>query len=116
MTVENDTAVFYEVRFEPLTGECIYTDRRVTHEAIRKSGRKLDPMSQYFCPHQWLDADGFVSQELANQYPLSTPVKVRARDRSPTPWSLTAPAVSHVSPAACGAASSVDAGASCRRR
>jgi hypothetical protein len=112
MTVENDTEVFYEVRVEPLTGEHIYTDRTGTRAAIRKSGRKLDPMSQWFCPHQWLDADGFVSQELANQYPLFTPVKVRARDRSPAPWSLTAPAVSHVSPAACGSASSVDAGAS----
>jgi hypothetical protein len=53
MTVENDTEVFYEVRVEPLTGEYIYTDRTGTREAIRKSGRKLDPMSQYFCPHQW---------------------------------------------------------------
>jgi hypothetical protein len=26
-------------------------------------------MSQAFCPRQWLDRDGFVSQELANQYP-----------------------------------------------
>jgi hypothetical protein len=85
MTVENDTEVFYEVRVEPLTGEHIYTDRTGTRAAIRKSGRKLDPMSQWFCPHEWLDADGFVSQELANQYPLSTPVKVRARDRSPAP-------------------------------
>jgi hypothetical protein len=29
-----------------------------------------------------------VSQELANQYPLSTPVKVRARDLSPASDSL----------------------------
>ena len=69
MTVENDTEVFYEVRVEPLTGEYIYTDRTGTRAAIHKSGRKLDPMSQWFCPHQWLDADGFVSQELADQYP-----------------------------------------------
>jgi hypothetical protein len=70
MTVENDTEVFYEVHVEPLTGENIYTDRTGTRAAIRKSGRKLDPMSQqWFCPHQWLDAEGFVSQELANQYP-----------------------------------------------
>jgi hypothetical protein len=69
MNVENDTEVFYEVRVEPLTGEHIYTDRTGTRAAIHKSGRKLDPMSRYFCPHQWLDADGFVSQELADQYP-----------------------------------------------
>ena len=69
MTVENDTEVFYEVRVEPLTGEHIYTDRTGTREAIHKSGRKLDPMSQAFCPHQWLDADGFISPELAQRYP-----------------------------------------------
>ena len=69
MTVENDTEVFYEVRVEPLTGDHIYTDRTGTRAAIYKIGRKLDPMSRYFCPHQWLDADGFVSQELADQYP-----------------------------------------------
>ena len=76
MTVENDAEVFYDVRVEPLTGEYIYTDRTGTRAAIHKSGSNLDPMSQWFCPHQWLDADGFVSQELANQYPLSAPVKV----------------------------------------
>ena len=85
MTVENDTEVFYEVRVEPLTGEHIYTDRTGTRAAIHKSGRKLDPMSQWFCPHQWLDADGFVSQELANQYPLSTPVKVKRGTEAPRP-------------------------------
>jgi hypothetical protein len=69
MSVENDTEVFYEVRVEPMTGEHIYTDRTGTREAIRKSGRQLDPMSQAWCPHQWLDADGFVSQDLALQYP-----------------------------------------------
>jgi hypothetical protein len=71
MTVENDTEVFYEVRVEPLTGEHAYTDRTGTREAIRKSGRQLDPMSKGFCPHQWLDADGFISQELVQQYPYS---------------------------------------------
>ena len=68
MTVENDTEVFHEVRVEPLTGEHIYTDRTGTREAIHKSGRKLDPMSQAFCPHQF-DADGFISPELAQRYP-----------------------------------------------
>ena len=69
MTVENDTEVFYEVRVEPLTGEHIYTNRTGTRGAIHKSGRQLDPMSQVWCPHQWLDADGFVRQELAQQFP-----------------------------------------------
>jgi hypothetical protein len=71
MTVENDTEVFYEVRLDPLTGEQIYTDRTGSRQAIRKSGRKTDPMSRNFCPHQWLDEDGFMNQELANQYPLT---------------------------------------------
>jgi len=69
MTVENDTEVFHEVRVEPLTGEHIYTDRTGTRQAIHKSGRRLDPMSQAWCPHQWLDADGFISEELVRQHP-----------------------------------------------
>src|ERR1700746_128617 len=69
MTVENDTEVFYSVRVEALQGEHTYIDRTGTRAAIYKGGRKLDPMSRYFCPHQWLDADGFVSQELTDQYP-----------------------------------------------
>ena len=69
MTVENDREVFYEVRVDPLTGEHIYTDRTGTREAIHKSGRQLDPMSQAWCPQQWLDDDGFVSQELAEANP-----------------------------------------------
>jgi hypothetical protein len=69
MTVEKDTEVFYEVRVDPLTGEHVYTDRTGRRAAIHKSGRKLDPMSQAWCPHQWLDAEGFISQELADQYP-----------------------------------------------
>jgi hypothetical protein len=69
MTDEKGTEVFYEVRVEPLTGEHIYTDRTGTREAIHKSGRQLDPMSQYFCPDEWLDADGFISQKLVQRYP-----------------------------------------------
>lgn len=70
MAVENDTEVFYAVRVDPRTGEQDRRDPRMgTREAIHKSGMQIDPMSQSFCPHQWLDADGFVSQELVRLHP-----------------------------------------------
>lgn len=72
MEVENDTEVFYPIRVDPQTGELDRTDPRMgTREAINKSGRQIDPASRSFCPHQWLDADGFVSQNLARLHPYS---------------------------------------------
>lgn len=72
VTVQNDTEVFYAVRVDSRTGEQDRTDPRMgTREAIHKRGLQADPVSRSFCPHQWLDADGFVSQELARLHPYS---------------------------------------------
>lgn len=72
MTVQNDTEVFYAVRVDPRTREQDRTDPRMgTREAIHKRGLQADPVSRSFCPHQWLDADGFVNQELARLHPYS---------------------------------------------
>ncbi|QQN61547.1 hypothetical protein JIR23_18030 [Bradyrhizobium diazoefficiens] len=70
--VQNDTEVFYAVRVDPRTREQDRTDPRMgTREAIHKRGLQADPVSRSFCPHQWLDADGFVNQELARLHPYS---------------------------------------------
>jgi hypothetical protein len=60
MEIKNDTEVFYAVGGGPWKG---------TREAIHTKGLKIDPISQGFCPHQWLDESGFVDPELARKYP-----------------------------------------------
>ncbi|MDN5003800.1 hypothetical protein ACFQZO_23470 [Bradyrhizobium sp. GCM10027634] len=72
MAIENDTEVFYAVRVDPRTGELDRSETRMgTREAILKRGLQIDPASQSFCPHQWIDADGFVSLELSALHPYS---------------------------------------------
>jgi hypothetical protein len=46
MEINNDTEVFYAV------GGGIW---KGTRKAIHAKGLKIDPLSQDFCPHQWLD-------------------------------------------------------------
>jgi len=60
MKIKNDTEVFYA------DGGGIW---KGTREAIHAEGLKIDPMSQDFCPHQWLGDDGFIDPELARKYP-----------------------------------------------
>jgi hypothetical protein len=60
MEIENDTEVFYGVGGGVWKG---------TREAIHAKGLKIDPMSQAYCPRQWLDESGFVDPELADKYP-----------------------------------------------
>jgi hypothetical protein len=71
MTVENDTEVFYAVRENPATGERIPVNRTGTRQAIHRDGMFIDPMSWAFCPHQWLDGDGYVDLELSELHPLT---------------------------------------------
>ncbi|MCG2626668.1 hypothetical protein L6654_08540 [Bradyrhizobium sp. WYCCWR 13023] len=70
MAIKNDTEIYYAVRVDPRTGELDRSETRMgTREAILKRGLRIDPASQSFCPHEWLDADGFVSQDLAKLHP-----------------------------------------------
>jgi hypothetical protein len=59
MEINNDTEVFYAV------GGGIW---KGTRKAIHAKGLKIDPLSQDFCPHQWLDESGFVDPELMRKY------------------------------------------------
>jgi hypothetical protein len=68
--VENDTEVFYAVRVEPRTGERIPANHTGTRQAIQRDGFVVDPASQAFCPHQWIDGRGYLDLNLAALHPL----------------------------------------------
>jgi hypothetical protein len=67
--VRNDTYVFYEMRFDLQTGDYERTGRSGTREAIHRAGHRIDAGSLGSCPHQWIDARGYVDLELANKHP-----------------------------------------------
>ena len=60
--ITNDTEVFYAV------GGGIW---KGTRRAIYAKGLKIDPLSQDFVPHQWLDESGFIDPELARKHPYT---------------------------------------------
>jgi hypothetical protein len=80
--MENDTEVFYAIRVDPRTGEHIRTERTGTREAIHRDGCVIDPMSQGFCPHEWIDSQGYVDLELSmlHPYPSSRPANGGSED------------------------------------
>jgi hypothetical protein len=57
-SMTNDTEVFYAKRFDPQSGTYVWADRTGTREAIHRDGFVIDPMSQAFCPYEWLDGRG----------------------------------------------------------
>ena len=69
--VTNDTAVFDALRFDPREGERIATGRIGTREAIVRDGLLIDPSTLAYCPHQWIDASGYLNLDLTRQFPYS---------------------------------------------
>ena len=69
----NDTQVFFAIYFDSQTGEMKPVGRAGTMEAIQRDGFEVDPMSENYCPHEWLDDHGYVDLELARKYPHPRP-------------------------------------------
>jgi hypothetical protein len=69
----NDTEVFDAMRFDVVSGDMVWTGHVGTREAIRRERLAIDPGSWSFCPHQWLDEQGFVDRELSRKHPQSWP-------------------------------------------
>ena len=65
----NDTQVFYAMRVDQVAGKFEPVGRAGTVEAIRRDGFQIDPMSENWCPHEWLDEHGYVDLELARKHP-----------------------------------------------
>jgi len=61
----NDTEIFEEMCFDVRAGKNVWTGRTGTREAIHRDGHTIDPSSQAFCPHEWLDERGYIDIYLA---------------------------------------------------
>ncbi|MBR0828177.1 hypothetical protein JQ596_21810 [Bradyrhizobium manausense] len=64
----NDTAVFDALCFDPQLGEKVSTGRMGTRQAIARDGLDIDADTLAYCPHEWIDASGYVDLELARKY------------------------------------------------
>jgi hypothetical protein len=61
----NDTEVFDAMRFDVFTGQSEWTKRTGTQEAIHRDGFLIDPLTQGYCPREWIDSRGYVDLELS---------------------------------------------------
>jgi hypothetical protein len=65
----NDTAIYDAMRFDIRAGDHIWTGRAGTREAIGRDGYSIEGMSLRYCPHEWIDASGYVDLELTRRHP-----------------------------------------------
>jgi hypothetical protein len=65
----NDTAVFDAMRFEVSSGANVWTGLTGTREALRRDGYSIDPISLRFCPHEWVDSQGYVDKKMTHDAP-----------------------------------------------
>ncbi|MCK1474897.1 hypothetical protein IVB27_08765 [Bradyrhizobium sp. 197] len=66
---KSDTAVYDAMRPDP-NGHREWAGRLGTREAIRRDGLELDATSLAYCPHEWINAAGYVDLELVRKFPL----------------------------------------------
>jgi hypothetical protein len=67
--MKNGATVFDAMRFDIEVGKNVWAGRTGTREAIHRDGYTIDPTSQEFCPHEWLDERGYIDLGLALKYP-----------------------------------------------
>jgi hypothetical protein len=80
--MKNDTGIFDAMRLDKTTGQEHGTGRSGTPEAIHRDGYSIDPVSQAFCPHEWLDERGHVDIDLALKHP-NHPANPELEDDTP---------------------------------
>jgi hypothetical protein len=73
-SIKNDTAVFAAMRFDAAAGKNVWTGLTGTRQAIRRDGYCIDPLSLNFCPHQWIDSQGYVDLEFVSDAPAEADV------------------------------------------
>jgi hypothetical protein len=74
----NDTAVFDAMHFDVSSGESVWTCLTGTREAIRRDGYSIDPLTLKFCPHEWINNQGYVEGDLALDAPRETKAQPHA--------------------------------------
>jgi hypothetical protein len=67
--MRNDVAVYDALRFDSDVGGSVCTGQIGTRAAILRDGLTFDPASVSYCPHEWLDEQGYVDLELARKHP-----------------------------------------------
>ena len=65
----NDVAVYDAMRPGPANGDDPWLDRMGTRKAIVRDGLTIVPRSLAFCPHEWIDENGYVNLKLVQQSP-----------------------------------------------
>ena len=65
----NDVEIFDAMRRDPMTGREQWTGRAGTRDAIERDGLLIDPISQAFCPQEWLDESGYVDLVREKKHP-----------------------------------------------
>ena len=71
--MKNDTPVYDAVRLESAAAQPIWTGRIGTREAIARDGLFADGNSLAYCPHEWLDDQGYVDIQLVRKHPHPVP-------------------------------------------
>jgi hypothetical protein len=69
--MKNDTAVFAAMVFDAEMGENVWVGLTGTREAIQRDGYSINPISLNFCPHEWIDSNGYVDLDLQRHAPLA---------------------------------------------
>ncbi|MCK1618046.1 hypothetical protein IVA96_15615 [Bradyrhizobium sp. 159] len=67
--MKNDTAVYDAFRVDPINGGAEWAGRMGTRHAIARDGLTIDPASLAYCPHEWLNENGYVDLERVQSSP-----------------------------------------------
>ena len=66
-------ALFLAMRFLPvqqwLRSFNDWVGQMGTREAIRRDGLEIDPASLAYCPHEWINDEGYVDIDLVRKFP-----------------------------------------------
>lgn len=65
--MQNDTEIFYAMRFNIVSGQHEWTGKTGKREAIVRDGLTIELPSVGYCPHEWIDGNGYVDPALARQ-------------------------------------------------
>jgi hypothetical protein len=68
--MKNDTPVFDAIRFDAQSSEAVGIGLMGTREAIERDGFMIDEDSLSYCPHEWLNKQGYVDLKLVRMHPL----------------------------------------------
>jgi hypothetical protein len=68
--MKNDTPVFDAIRFDAQSSEAVGIGLMGTREAIERDGFMIDKDSLSYCPHEWLNKQGYVDLKLVRMHPL----------------------------------------------